>query len=55
MSHIFREANRVADLLARQGHSAGSFDWVMLDLPPPSLGCILAEDARGVCLPRLVP
>lgn len=47
VSHIYREANRCADLLANLGHSA-SFEWVLFDRASPSLGLLLADDARVV-------
>lgn len=47
---VFREVNRCADLLARKGHGA-SLKWVLLDSVCPTLGLILADDARSSLLP----
>lgn len=43
--HAYREANRCADFLARKGHLAPSFDWVLVDVVCPMLGLLLADDA----------
>lgn len=51
VSHIYREANRCADFLAKQGLEA-SVERVLVDTVSPSLGLLLAADAQGCCLPR---
>lgn len=45
----------VSHFLANLGHTPLSFDWVVVDSVTPPLGLLLAEDARGCCLSRLVP
>lgn len=52
--HTYWEANRCVNFLARQGHMALSFDWVLVDAMSPSLGLLLADDIRGTCLPRMI-
>lgn len=52
--HAYREVNWFADFLGKQGHSA-TFEWVVVDSISLSLGILLADDAHGCCLPRLVP
>lgn len=52
--HTYREGNRGADFMARQGVSASTFDWVVVDYVCHSLGIILADDVRGSVLPRSI-
>lgn len=45
---------RCADFLARQGHTAPLFDWVIVDsVSTCMLGLLLVDDARGTRLPRV--
>lgn len=53
MEHVHREANHCADWLASKGHSV-LLDWVLVDSPCSMLGLLLADDARGCCLPRVL-
>lgn len=53
VTHVFCEANRCADVLARRGLSASSFDFSVVDTVYPLLGIVLADDARGTALPWL--
>ncbi|KAL4373563.1 hypothetical protein AHAS_Ahas05G0094300 [Arachis hypogaea] len=52
-SYTYREGNRAADSLAKEGR-----DWnagfTFLDQPPSRLKLFLDEDGRGTCLPRTV-
>ena len=53
VTHVFREANKCADNLAKAGSSLpGNF--VVLDVPPnESLCSMLNADANGLCTLRL--
>lgn len=51
--HVYRKANRCADILAGMGHTS-SFECLTLDAAPGSLSIALDADFRGVRLPRLV-
>ncbi|CAN1815404.1 Putative ribonuclease H protein At1g65750 [Linum perenne] len=51
-THNFREGNRVADLLAHQGHSL-AFGYHLLDDCNPDTRFALFADCIGVSLPRL--
>lgn len=53
VSHIFREANFCADMLAELGHQGG-FQWTLLDYKSTSLGLLLDADIRGFTSVRLV-
>jgi ribonuclease HI len=53
ISHVFREANRCADILANMG-SVGSTELVLYDYPPSEVALIAFDDLRGVSLPRLI-
>lgn len=50
ITHVYREANRCADHLAKQGLQAAT-EWVLIDVASPLLGMLLADDSRGSCLP----
>ena len=52
--HIYREANRCADFLAKLGLSIVS-DYVELPSPPVDLLHILEDDACGRAVNRLCP
>jgi len=52
--HIYREANRCADFLAKLGLSVVS-DYVELPSPPVDLLHILEDDACGMAVNRLCP
>jgi ribonuclease HI len=51
--HIYREANRCADMLANMGcvHNHGTLSYHQ---PPTDLMQVLDDDIRGVSFPRLV-
>ena len=51
--HVYREANRAADLMASKGHSL-SLGLHVYCIPPMDLKAVLDEDCRGVALPRLI-
>ncbi|KAL5777377.1 hypothetical protein ACOSP7_010303 [Xanthoceras sorbifolium] len=53
LSHIYREANRVADGLAALGHT-GNLGAVILKNPPPCILSLLTDDSRGISFPRLL-
>lgn len=46
VEHVYREANRCADLLAKHGHGR-EFDCQYLDAAPGFLKLCLVEDAIG--------
>ena len=50
--HIFREANRCADFLAKLGASCED-DFIVFSSPPVDLLCVLEADARGQFVSRL--
>ena len=52
--HIYREANRCADLLAKLGTSIVS-DYVEFPSPPVDLMHVLEDDACGMAVNRLCP
>ncbi|KAF5205078.1 hypothetical protein FRX31_005334 [Thalictrum thalictroides] len=51
LSHIYREGNRVADMLARMGHDS-KYPRVWQNDPPEQLLPILHEDAEGAGILR---
>jgi ribonuclease HI len=51
--HVFREANRCADMLANKG-SEGTHEIVFFDHPPSWVRQIVDDDFRGVAFPRLI-
>ena len=51
--HVYREANRAADLMASKGHSL-PLGLHVYCVPPVDLRAILVEDCTGVALPRLI-
>ena len=52
--HVFREANRGADCLAK-GACSLTFDFVIFDVPPtPDLNVIVTADANGLYSLRLI-
>lgn len=51
--HSYRETNFCADFLAKKGHEATSFDWVIVEDVCPSLGILLANDVRDSVLTRV--
>ncbi|CAN1140906.1 Putative ribonuclease H protein At1g65750, partial [Linum perenne] len=54
VSHVYRERNRVADLLAHHGHSlslGSHFNFVC----SPNIQREITSDIVGVCFPRLIP
>jgi ribonuclease HI len=51
--HIFREANRCADMLANMGCESSS-GTVYFDKPPSRVAQIVEDDIRGVSFPRLI-
>jgi hypothetical protein len=54
VSHVYREANRCADLLANLGHSSLDFNCNFLNVSPFALKLLLEDDVRGVSFPRFV-
>lgn len=53
ISHVFREANSYADILASMGHHGG-FQWMLLEEMLTQLSLALVADARGVSSVRIV-
>lgn len=53
VSHVFREANSCADVLAGLGYG-GNFIWTVLGEGPSQLRLALAGDARGVSFIRML-
>jgi hypothetical protein len=53
VTHVFREANRCADMLANKG-SEGNFEIVFFDHPPLWVRQIVDDDFRGVAFPRII-
>ncbi|MCH94985.1 putative non-LTR retroelement reverse transcriptase, partial [Trifolium medium] len=51
--HVFREANRCADMLANMG-SEGPIGFEFFANPPPRVMQIVDDDIRGVSFPRLI-
>ncbi|KAK2385847.1 heat shock 70 kDa protein [Trifolium repens] len=51
--HVFREANRCADVLANMG-SEGTSEIDFFVSPPSRARQIVEDDARGVSFPRLI-
>ncbi|KAK2663757.1 hypothetical protein Ddye_002331 [Dipteronia dyeriana] len=51
MKHVYREGNRLADGLARMGHSMHTYV-LFLGVPPSELIGILDDDCRGLGLDR---
>ncbi|CAN1732114.1 Putative ribonuclease H protein At1g65750, partial [Linum perenne] len=54
VTHIFREGNRVADLLAHQGHSL-AFGCYHLAVCNPDIRFALFSDCIGTSIPRMNP
>jgi ribonuclease HI len=52
--HVYREANRCADLLANLGHTSLDFNCNFIDVFSPTLKLLLEDDVRGVSFPRLI-
>ncbi|CAN1848778.1 Putative ribonuclease H protein At1g65750 [Linum perenne] len=52
--HCYREANRVADLLAHLGH-CNTLGVHLLDFLPPPVRSALFSDCTGVSFPRIIP
>ena len=50
--HIYREANRCADFLAKLGTSFEG-DFIVFSSPPVDLACVLEADASGLYVNRL--
>jgi ribonuclease HI len=53
ITHVYREANRCADMLANMG-SEGSSGINYFENPPTRVLQIVEDDARGVSFPRLI-
>jgi len=53
LAHCYREANRVADLLANIGVDQAS-TFVLFDLPPYSVRSLLVDDSHSVAWPCLL-
>nr|XP_027103089.1 uncharacterized protein LOC113724359 [Coffea arabica] len=53
VKHIYREANKGADALAKLGEKL-LCPFSLLDSCPLSLGSILSDDLRGICFPRYI-
>jgi ribonuclease HI len=53
INHVYREANRGADMLANLG-CEGTGETVTFDHPPIEVIQIIDEDCRGVSFPRLI-
>jgi ribonuclease HI len=53
ITHVYREANRCADILANID-CVSSTTTTVYTQPPPKMLQVLADDFRGVSLPRLV-
>jgi ribonuclease HI len=53
VTHVFREANRCADMLANKG-SEGNFEIVFFYHPPLWVRQIVDDDFRGVAFPRII-
>jgi hypothetical protein len=51
--HVFREANRCADILANIG-SEGISGFDVLETPPARVRQIVDDDCRGVSFPRVI-
>jgi hypothetical protein len=51
--HVFREANRCADMLANKG-SEGTHEIEFFYHPPSWVRQIVDDDFRGVVFPRLI-
>jgi hypothetical protein len=51
--HVYREANRCADILANIG-CVSATNTIVYDHPPQELIQVLADDCRGVAFPRLI-
>ena len=54
ISHVYREANRLADGLANYGFSL-PLGVHVFDVPPSSLVSVLREDGCGTEYPRRIP
>jgi ribonuclease HI len=52
--HVYREANRYADLLANLGHTSLDFNCNFIDVFSPTLKLLLEDDVRGVSFPQLI-
>ena len=52
--HVYREGNRVADCLAKMGHSLELGVTYFAD-PPSQVSGLLENDAKGLALARNVP
>jgi hypothetical protein len=53
INHVFREANKCADMLANMG-CEDQCRTVFLENPPYRVAQIVEEDCRGVSFPRLI-
>ncbi|KAF7813995.1 Heat shock 70 kDa protein [Senna tora] len=53
LQHVYREANRAADLMAKLSHSIPE-DLQSFDAPHAKLGSILSSDLSDLLLPRLI-
>lgn len=53
IKHIYREANRCADFLAKRGATSEQEFSLLNDLPL-ELSRLIEEDCRCFCLPRIV-
>lgn len=54
IKHIYREANRCADFLAKMGATAAEHGFSLLSCKTMALSRSLEEDCRCFCLPRVV-
>jgi len=52
--HVYREANRVADHLAKLGSSMES-DFVVFSSPPVDIVSVVEADCRGLFVNRMCP
>jgi hypothetical protein len=53
VTHVYREANRYADILANM-ESEGISEIAFFENPPPRIVQIVENDVRGVIFPRLI-
>jgi hypothetical protein len=53
ITHVYREANRCANMLANM-RSEGVSGIAYFENPPPSVVQIVENDVRGVIFPRLI-
>jgi len=54
INHIWREANRLVDWLAKFSLSLDSFDLHVIETLPRELRCLLFYDISDACMPRNV-